>query len=191
MLLSLHCSSEKNNEQIYTLEDIQLIWLTYLICKYTLLYFCTAQGLWLLPSIYYIWPFEFYIQHQNYSNSCQKKFQYAVETRRKERRSPKHTSSKAKCGWDFGTTKHSVEPRSVTFTSSRKDGGHTKSQRSFVRCDQTMWCARYQRRDNNTKSEFVIGTVVIMAAWLTWECSYVTSDQWCYSPLPGSPFTSY
>lgn len=30
-----------------------------------------------------------------------------------------------------------------------------------------------------------------MAAWLTSECSYVTSDQWCYSPLPDSPFTSY
>lgn len=33
--------------------------------------------------------------------------------------------------------------------------------------DQTMYCARYQRGGNNLKSEFVIWTVVIMAAWLT------------------------
>lgn len=51
-----------------------------------------------------------------------------------------------------------------------------------------MCCARYQKKDNNP--EFVIGTVVITAAWLTRECSYVTSDQWRYSPLPDSPFTS-
>lgn len=52
-----------------------------------------------------------------------------------------------------------------------------------------MCLCTYQKKDKNT--EFVIGTLVIKAAWLTWGCSYVTSDQWCYSPLPDSPFTSY
>lgn len=33
--------------------------------------------------------------------------------------------------------------------------------------NQTMCCARYQKEDNNPQSEFVIGMVVIMAAWLT------------------------
>lgn len=52
-------------------------------------------------------------------------------------------------------------------------------------------CGLSRLENNSPESEFVMGRGVIMAAWLTSECSCVTSDQWCYSSLPDSPFTSY
>lgn len=36
----------------------------------------------------------------------------------------------------------------------------------------------------NNNLEFLIQVAVVMAAQMTQKCICVTSDQWCYSPLP-------